>query len=145
MERESSLLCPGEEVEYWCYRTGQASNITWIVQCQNNQNLPPIPFSVRNGGRNESLSCSTGDDERVSLDLTFSYSSNETATWSNLSILVLDTNYSIERLKMLVIDCGEDLHHRNIELTGTKKVGQIESRISAQKSLRLIYEVYFCG
>ena len=118
--RESSLLCPGEEVEYFCHSSTRVNSITWMIQCPNNENLTPS-FSAENGGRTESLSCTADDGDyadNVSLDLTISYATTDDETWSNLNISVLDANYSIGSLNTLKVDCEGSRNYRYLELTG---------------------------
>ena len=130
--RESSLLCPGEEVEYLCHSSTPVSSITWMILCPDNEN-PPASFSVQNGRRTDSFSCSAGDGDYVSLDLTISYETTDAETWSNLSIiLVLNANYSIGSLNTLKVDCEESRNYRYLELTGESHGMHCQYRVNCK-------------
>lgn len=115
--RETSLLCPGETVKYSCHSSSPVRSITWGVLCPN-QRPPPTTFSVKNNNNTLQHFCPAGDGDMVGLNLTFDYVPDDAETQSNISISILEANYSINSAKRLTVDCEQSTDYRYVKLTG---------------------------
>ena len=112
-----TLACPGDTVQYSCHEMLADSTITWSFQCGNSQNKNTVSVQMPT---TEVHSCQIDNGVMINFNFTFSYASkyNVSETWSGLSVTLLDTNYSVNRLFWLRIDCGDSSDFKYLNITG---------------------------
>ena len=112
-----TLACPGDTVQYSCYEALDTP-ITWGFLCANKpRQSPGYRFSIQMA-RTKHYNCSSDNEVRPSFSFTFSYASNASGTWSDLSVTLLDTNYSLDSSFWLRIDCRDPENAKYLNATG---------------------------
>ena len=69
----------------------------------------------------ELYSCPSDNGVMISFNFTFSYASNTSGTWSDLSVTLLDDDYSFNGSFWLKIDCDDSGNAKHLNVTGMNK------------------------
>ncbi len=112
---DTSLLCPGQRVDYSCH-SSLVTSITWHILCPEQQ-TPATSFFAGNDHNDttDNHACAVGDAETGYFYLELNYASIDGVSQSNLSITVEAENYT--SLRTLSINC-EDSTDKYLLLTG---------------------------
>ncbi len=108
---ERILVCPGGTAQYHCYTSLGVNTINWNIYCPG-QLTAGNPLSTAVGSSlnrsEDSLTCTSGSSEMVTVHIVVTYESKEDRGESNISLSVIDANYSISGIRSLTLECNDD-------------------------------------
>lgn len=103
-------------MQYACIVSPAVDSITWSLRCLDQHNGAATTYSVQ-GDEHNTHYCQNSNGGRVSFAMSMTFLSS-VATQSNLTITVLDANYSVSSLKSLSIDCEGSREYKHLDITG---------------------------
>ncbi len=112
-----TAVCPGQMVQYSCYTSSLVRRINWNVYCQEG-NVESLPVDLALNGSEGNFECRFSNFEMVSTNYVVTIESNGDGVHSNISITVLNTNYSITSSNTLTIQCESSDQLRYLDLQG---------------------------
>ncbi len=116
-EQNNTLICPGESFHYSCHVPGNIS-ITWSVLCpgQRQELSESISLTSTQTEDNRSTNCNYNSNT-FQLDFHLTYTTTQRGAHSNITIDVLNLNYSVIKAQSVKIGC-EDRIYRYVEIPG---------------------------
>lgn len=112
--------CPGQTEQFSCSSSG---SVNWNIYCPGQLLMGRPQFSrAVDISRNRSegtLMCTSGDSEVVIVHVALTYESYRDRGESNITVSVMDSNYSIFGIKSLTLECNDDsINRRYLDLLG---------------------------